>query len=208
MSIRTKFTPLGSCKKFKHGEIIIFLDYKTAEEDLFYTIEKELPSGKYLLKLVGGGGGDGGAYQNGNWYSAGGSGAAIIAIIKLSKGKYRFTVGGKGKAGQLNGFRSTAGYASKIEQDNNNEWKILLSAEGGTNGIYAYQGDGKGGQPLINAPNIIIEEIFISEGIDGQIGGAYVGERTGGNSVYNGYGHGCGTYGSGGTGGLVELSAL
>ncbi len=208
MSIRTKFTPLGSCKKFKHGEIIIFLDYKNADEDLFCTIEKELPSGKYLLKLVGGGGGDGGAYQNGNWYSAGGSGAAIIVIIKLSKGNYRFTVGSKGKAGQLNGFRSTTGYASKIEQYTNNEWNTLLSAEGGTNGIYAYQGDGKGGHPLISAPEIIIEEIFISEGLDGQVGGAYVGERVGGDSVYNGFGHGCGTYGSGGTGGLVELSAL
>lgn len=207
MVFRTKLTPLGGHQKtFKHGEIIIRLDLMSAEVSTSQVIEYQLPKDKYLLKIVGGGGGDGGAYGAGIWYGSGGSGAAFVGIISLSKGTYRFTGGARGNnTPGVNQAGGTNGISSKVEKLNDNgTWELLIEAGGGFTGVWL-NGPGDGGKINVLLTPVSIE--LMQNGNPGNKGGI-TGNLDGGTSVYAGYGQGCGTYGRGGTGGLIELSAL
>ena len=207
MSIRTKLSPLGyPTKPFKKGEIIVLLDLKDAVPEKHQSIIKKLPKNKYFIKLVGGGGGDGGAYGAGIWYGSGGSGAAFIGRLLLSKGTYRFTCGSRGNnTPGVNQPGGTDGISSKLEKlKSDGTWEILIEAGGGKTGIWL-GGPGDGG--IIDVRSEIIDYKIKQNGNPGKTGGM-TGDLLGGESLYNGYGHGCGTYGTGGTGGYVELSSL
>lgn len=207
MSIRTKLSPLGHpTKPFKKGEIIVLLDLKDAVPEKHQSIIKKLPKNKYFIKLVGGGGGDGGAYGGGMWYGTGGSGAAFVGQLLLLKGTYRFTCGSRGKNTPcVNQGGGTNGISSKLEKlRDDGSWELLIEAGGGFTGIFM-GGPGNGGNINVQ-PELISYEIMQS-GNSGKTGGM-TGDLLGGESLYNGYGHGCGTYGTGGTGGYVELSSL
>lgn len=207
MSLCTKLTPLGSrYRPFRAGEVLIFMDLKDAAPEVTQTITKDLPKQKYKLKMIGGGGGDGGAYGAGIWYGSGGSGAAFIGTLALTKGTYKFTCGSRGKnTPGVNQAGGTNGISSKFEKLNDNgTWEVLIEAGGGFTGVWL-NGPGDGGK--INVFLTPVSSELMQNGNSGNKGGM-TGNLDGGTSVYAGYGQGCGTYGRGGTGGFLELSAL
>ena len=161
------------------------------ESDVPQTIQKFLPSGFYIITLVGaGGGGAGTQSSNSSASSAGASGSAYQCKLYLAEGNYTLTVGAGGEARygvDMNAIGGTGG--STIFKLSDNE---IISTPGGFGGHSWWRSGAEAAKTggLTTVTNFTIEEeVFNLNGVSGSYG-ANGGYKNGGTPMFENYGKG------------------